>query len=69
MCNIWKTVKASENCSRTTSIEVDTSHRMAQLLMLYIVNLTDIFKVTKRHEIKINIQYLKMMRAVGNAQE
>ena len=43
--NISKTVKASENRSSITAIEVDICHRMKPLQMLYSVNWTFIFKV------------------------
>ena len=48
---MWKTVRASEKCSSTTSIDVNISHQMAPLRMLYIVILTYIFKFKKVLEI------------------
>ena len=51
--NIWKTARGSEKCSSTTFIEVDISHRMKPLKILYIVTLTFIFKVTQFLEIII----------------
>ena len=42
--NIWQTVRANENCSITTFVEVDASYRMTPLRMLYIVTLTLIFQ-------------------------
>ena len=44
--NVWETVRASGKCSSTTFIEVDISHRIAPLRMLYIVTLTYMFMVT-----------------------
>ena len=43
--NSWKMVRASKKYSSTTFIEVDTSHWMALLRMLFIVTLTYVFKV------------------------
>ena len=42
---VFSIASASEKCSSTTFIEVDTSNRMAPLRMLYIVTLTYFFKV------------------------
>ena len=44
---IFKMVRANEKISSTTFVEIDISHRMAPLRMLYIVTFTYIFKVTK----------------------
>ena len=45
--HIWKTVRASEQCSSTTLMEFDTSHRMVPLRM-FIVTLIYIFKVRSK---------------------
>ena len=42
--NIWKTVRDSKECPNTTTfIEVDISHRIASMWMLYTMTLTYIF--------------------------
>ena len=50
---IWKTVRASKKCFKIIFIEVDITHRMATLRMLYTVSFTYIFKFTTFLEIII----------------
>ena len=64
---IWKTMRASEKCSRTTFIEVDTSHRMRPLRLLYIMTLTYIFKVTNlKCEYLENFAFIKQIGQAAN---
>ena len=44
--NIWKTVRNSKKCLRVTFIEINVSHRMGPLRLVYFMTLTFIFKVT-----------------------